>query len=246
LFVLFYPVSIPYGIWAMWKNGLYSPKMRWALTAAGTIALVVLLSVANADDPPSPQTVADAEATATTTPSPATPPEPSVAITETTTATSSPTQVSGSDSQVSAASSSNQKDDTEDSAADMANGVYALEVGTITQEVGTALGELGRILTEDSTAVFLDPDVQFEVAVQMAVIRTGYDRVERLSPPSAFRGVHSDLLAAMKLYEKSMVNLAKGIDGMDGEKLDKALSQMESGNRKLAAATDKVEAIAGD
>jgi hypothetical protein len=50
LFVIFYPVSIPYGIWAMWKNRSFTQPVRIALTAVGTISLMLfLVNVASGD-----------------------------------------------------------------------------------------------------------------------------------------------------------------------------------------------------
>ena len=40
LFVIVYPVSIPYGIWAMWKDKRYSNAGRIAITAVAAIFLI--------------------------------------------------------------------------------------------------------------------------------------------------------------------------------------------------------------
>lgn len=50
LFVIVYPISIPYGIWAMWKDKRYSQPIRIVLTTVGVIFLVVVAVSANSDD----------------------------------------------------------------------------------------------------------------------------------------------------------------------------------------------------
>jgi len=44
IFVLFYPVSIPYGIYRMWRTKRIPPLGRWALTAAAVLFFVVMSS----------------------------------------------------------------------------------------------------------------------------------------------------------------------------------------------------------
>ncbi len=52
LFVLFFPISIPYGIWAMWKNRSFNQPVRIALTVVGSVLLIAfLVDVANDDAP---------------------------------------------------------------------------------------------------------------------------------------------------------------------------------------------------
>lgn len=56
LFVLFYPVSIPYFVIVMWKDGKFTPGARVALTAVAAVFFLVLLSAGASTESPSSTT----------------------------------------------------------------------------------------------------------------------------------------------------------------------------------------------
>lgn len=56
LFVLFYPVAVPYGIWAMWKGSRFTQPIRIALTTAGAILMLwFVFTVSTTDSSKSPE-----------------------------------------------------------------------------------------------------------------------------------------------------------------------------------------------
>jgi len=221
LFLFVYPVSITYGIWVMWKDRRYSQNTRVVLTALGVVLFAVLLmSSSRQSSAPEP--------TAGNAPAPASIAAPAPQQSAPAPAVSEPVP-------------SPEPEPTESYT--VAEQEYALEAVAINTEVAEALGELSSTLQDDPTGVFTDEDVRMGVIVQMAVVKTGYERIKALTPPARMAPSHEDLLEAMRLYDKSMDNLAAGIDDMDTAKIEKASELMTRGAAKMESATKKIEVL---
>jgi len=229
LFVLIYPVSIPYGLWTMWKGRRYTPPVRWVLTVVGVFVMILFFSVATADNTPStttPQKVAAVPVKATAPAAPEVVAPTVVPVDEAAAPVETPAPEPPAEPSVSAG-------DTE----------YASEVIPISQDVSEALGEFGAIMEADPTGVFTDEDTRMKVVIQMAIIKAGYPRAKALDPPARFGSAHADLLASLKLYDQAMDKFASGIDDVDTEQITAASALMTKANQKMNSASSKVAAL---
>jgi hypothetical protein len=73
LFVIFYPISIPYGIVVMWKDKRFSAPIRVVLTGAAAFFLIVAVSIATANDSSTTASAPPAATSSTTAPPTTTP-----------------------------------------------------------------------------------------------------------------------------------------------------------------------------
>lgn len=232
LFVIFYPVSIPYGIWAMWKGAKFTQPVRIALSVVATFFLLtVFISAftADASEGAIAKKTAPPEATVEAAkPLPVKAPEPEP-IAPPVTAAASPAPT---------------KTEPVPPAGPSAKELrYIAQVVPVTTEVGNSLGELSGVLSTNPEAVFTDDEVRMDVIVQMAIVKTGYSRIMAIKAPPRFRPAHADLLAAMKLYDRSMDKLAAGIDDFDSGSIESAAKLMSQGAKKMESATGKIRAL---
>lgn len=96
-------------------------------------------------------------------------------------------------------------------------------------------GQLGPLLQSPQIGDF---DWEADVEMYADAIVTTCGTMTRQSPPSNLRNVHSAITEGCSEYSSSMSLLKRGISGRDTGLIDRALSAMQEGTRKMNLAAD--------
>ena len=115
---------------------------------------------------------------------------------------------------------------------------YLNIIETNSQTCGTALTELGQLLSD---AQIFDEDWIVEVAIQMATIRLCYEEMLATTPPDSMLTIHNKYIQALQHFNNACSLLAEGIDNLDMDSMDQAITEMELGNQFIDEATTAVK-----
>jgi len=116
---------------------------------------------------------------------------------------------------------------------------YLNTIVTQATATGNALSQLGTLFENYQ---FGDDEWTIQVAVQLAIIRVGYEEAIALSPPSSLVAIHNTYTQALSHYNAATYLIADGVDALDASLLDQALAELETGNQLI----DQVTAMMDD
>ena len=100
-----------------------------------------------------------------------------------------------------------------------------------------ALGELGRLLQDPQ--IFGD-DWKIEMVIYMALIQFGYDEAQAADCPSSMLHIHSKYVQGLSHFNTAMDLLAEGIDYLDVDSLERAITEMDLGTGFIEEATQLI------
>jgi hypothetical protein len=98
-------------------------------------------------------------------------------------------------------------------------------------------------MSSEPLKVYTDDDYKMEVVVAMAVIQNEYRQTKEMVPPPRFASIHKNYLQALTHYNTAMDNLAYGIDNVDADSINKAVTEMEQGTVLLNQATMQINEL---
>ena len=101
---------------------------------------------------------------------------------------------------------------------------------------------LNRMITE-LEGLLLNPQIyNYEwtnkVAVQFAVIRTGYEKTTQLIPPACLVDVHNKFILGMDYLNEMTYLLTEGIDNANYDLIEEANGKLNEGARLISEAVD--------
>ena len=97
-----------------------------------------------------------------------------------------------------------------------------------------ALGELGRLLQDSQ---IFDDEWIIEAATYMALIQFGYEEAQAADCPSSMLHIHSKYVQGLSHFNTAMDLLAEGIDYLDMDSLERAITEMDIGTGLIEEAT---------
>lgn len=112
---------------------------------------------------------------------------------------------------------------------------YANAVADQAMSVGKALTQFGELLQNPQ---YGDDAWTLQVATQLVIIQTVYDQAMELDPPSSMAEIHLKYTQGMKAYNDMTYLFARGVDELDLNLIDQAVTKMETGIRLINEATE--------
>jgi hypothetical protein len=112
--------------------------------------------------------------------------------------------------------------------------LYRLKVAEKTTTMGQALQVLGSLLQNPRIG---EEDWTAAAAASVVVIRSSYEEIARIKPPSEMLNIHSFVLDATRDCYRSMDFLVDGIDKRNIENINRAKELLLSCDEKLKRAT---------
>ena len=112
---------------------------------------------------------------------------------------------------------------------------YANAVADQATTVGNALTKLGELLQNPQ---YGDDAWTLQVATQLVIIQTVYDQAMELDPPSSMAEIHLKYTQGMKAYNDMTYLFSRGVDELDLNLIDQAVTKMETGIRLLNETTE--------
>lgn len=116
--------------------------------------------------------------------------------------------------------------------------VYMLESIPKIQAIGDSLTSLGTLLMDPNIG---DDSWTIAVVANILVIQETHKELMEMEVPPEVVEIHAAVLDTTGDFSKSMDYVITGIDNMNAEDLEKAISLMNSGNEKIQKATKMLE-----
>lgn len=114
---------------------------------------------------------------------------------------------------------------------------YATTIVNQTTTVGKALTNLSSLLQNPK---YGNDEWTLQVAVQLTTIRLVYDEAMALEPPSSMVEIHLKYTQGMKAYNDMTYLFSRGVDELDPNLIDQAVTKMETGIQLINEATELV------
>ena len=112
---------------------------------------------------------------------------------------------------------------------------YANAVGDQAMSVSKALTQFGELIQNPQNG---DDPWTLQVATQLVIIQTVYDQAMELDPPSSMAEIHLKYTQGMKAYNDMTYLFSRGVDELDLNLIDQAVTKMETGIRLINEATE--------
>ena len=115
---------------------------------------------------------------------------------------------------------------------------YATTMAEHSSSVGEAMSNLSDLMGNPQIGY---DEWTIDVATEVTVIRLLYEEVQEIEPPSSMADIHYNYVQAMWHYNRSMDLLVEGIDTLNPDLMDQAISEIEMGTEYLNEAIELTE-----
>jgi hypothetical protein len=119
-------------------------------------------------------------------------------------------------------------------------GAYSDELEDVLTGLADGMGRVGELAYE---ADFYDQGWHDDMMAAIGDVQASYERLEAMEPPPAMAEVHGTIVWAARDCYDAMPYLARGVEDLDADQVQRATQLMQSCNAKMEIANEQIDSL---